>query len=173
MRRPVLGVSSCLLGNRVRWDGGDKKLVPLLDALSSRAVLVALCPEIEMGMGVPRKPLTIVRQPRARLVSTDGQLDLTAAMENLVGFRITELKRLKVCGYIMKSGSPSCGLGDARCVDGSGVRLTGADGFFLAAIKRSFPGIPLSTDKELDDRVSCLRFLERAARYGDAVEWAR
>ena len=106
-----LGVSACLLGERVRYDGGHKRDVFLADTLGSFVEWVPVCPEVEIGLGVPRPTLRLVGDEAApRLVVEKTGEDLSRRMRSWAEARVTELERLGLDGYVLKRGSPSCGL---------------------------------------------------------------
>ncbi|HZA13326.1 MAG TPA: DUF523 domain-containing protein, partial [Myxococcaceae bacterium] len=107
--RPRVGISACLLGHAVRWDGAHKRDGWLVDVLGPRVEWVPVCPEMEVGLGVPREPIRLVGDPRApRLISESGN-DLTERMQSWVRRRTGELAALALAGYVLKSNSPSCG----------------------------------------------------------------
>jgi len=101
-----VAVSSCLLGEKVRWDGGDKRDAAVVEKLGEVFELVAVCPEVEIGLGVPREPVDVVA---GRLVGKSSGRDHTDAMRALARARVEEL-RGQISGWVFKSASPSCGL---------------------------------------------------------------
>src|SRR5262249_54074262 len=106
-----LGVSACLLGESVRYDGGHKRDTFLTDVLDPHVEWVAVCPEVELGLGVPRPTLRLTGSPAApRLVQDGSGKDLTAHMRQYAAARVRELERHALDGYILKRASPSCGL---------------------------------------------------------------
>jgi uncharacterized protein YbbK (DUF523 family) len=106
-----LGVSSCLLGAEVRYDGGHKRDPYLTDVLGDWFDWVPFCPELEIGLGVPRPPIQLVKNRAGlRLVEPVSGKVLTERMERFAERRLRELKELDVDGFILKSRSPSCGL---------------------------------------------------------------
>src|SRR5690606_4696456 len=111
-RAPIrIGISSCLLGHAVRWDGGHKRDAFLVERLGRFVEWVPVCPELELGMGVPREPIRLVaRGAGIRLVSVSGGVDWTARMRAFAQRRVRALARLGLCGYVLKARSPSCGL---------------------------------------------------------------
>lgn len=150
-----LGISSCLLGENVRWDGGHKRLDYVTDVLASRVVLVPTCPEVEIGLGVPREPIRLERADdgvRLRAVNTGA--DLTERMTSWTATRIAMLDELD--GYVLKARSPSCGLrvdvldGDPRA------------GTFADALTSARPDLPVVEETGLRDDGDRRHFLERA-----------
>src|SRR6266436_4047539 len=117
-----LGISACLLGHEVRWDGGHKRDHFLAETLGRFVEWVPVCPEVELGLGVPREPIRLEGDPAApRLVAANSRRDLTRAMTRLARARAAELARLDLVGYVFKKDSPSCGMERVR-VHGEGGR---------------------------------------------------
>jgi uncharacterized protein YbbK (DUF523 family) len=110
-RRIRLGVSSCLLGNEVRFDGGHKRDHFVADLLGEFFDWVPVCPEVEAGMGTPRPALRLVREDDAvRMVEIQSGSDHTRKMERFSARRVRALRNLELRGYILKKDSPSCGM---------------------------------------------------------------
>src|SRR5262245_32274649 len=106
-----LGVSACLLGARVRYDGGHKRDAFLTGTLGPFVDWVPVCPELEIGLGVPRATLRLVGDQEApRLVVQKSGEDLSAPMRRYARAKADELAALGLHGYVLKRGSPSCGL---------------------------------------------------------------
>ncbi len=117
-----LGISACLLGHEVRYDGGHKRAPFLAETLGGFVEWVPVCPEVELGLGVPREPIRLEGDPAApRLVAANSRRDLTRAMTRLARARAAELARLDLVGYVFKKDSPSCGMERVR-VHGEGGR---------------------------------------------------
>jgi len=160
--RPRLLVSRCLTPDRCRYDGGDAPS-ELVRRLAEHADLVAVCPETEIGLGVPRDPIRIViAEGEMRLVQPSTGRDLTKLM---TGFRSTFLDGLgEVDGAILKSRSPSCGLRDTSVLsdrDGA-VLLTNQAGMFGQEVLRRFVGTPVEDDARLQDDRTAGHFLTAA-----------
>jgi uncharacterized protein YbbK (DUF523 family) len=160
--RVRLGVSACLLGERVRYDGGHKRDAFLADVLGPQVEWVSVCPEVEIGLGVPRPTLRLEGDTEApRLVQEAGGEDLTARMRAYAARRVNELERLDLDGYVLKRGSPSCGLvgvpvhrrDDAPRADGRGL--------FAAALVERLPRLPIEEEGRLGDPDLRERFMER------------
>lgn len=159
-KRPVLGVSSCLLGERVRYDGRDKREPYLADTLQAYFELRPVCPEVGIGLGVPRPPIHLVGDPeRPRVVGVgDERLDVTGALEDFGRRTAAELSG--VSGYLFKRGSPSCGLravpvaADDR---GPGGQGTGA---YARQIRSAHPALPTAEERLLRDPRRREAFLE-------------
>jgi uncharacterized protein YbbK (DUF523 family)/uncharacterized protein YbgA (DUF1722 family) len=134
--RPLLGVSSCLLGEAVRYDGGDKRAPYLTDVLGPQVGWVEVCPEVELGMGVPREPVDLHPGPDGpRMLGAESGRDWTEAFGRWAAGRLAELPRLD--GWVLKSRSPSCGLAVAHGEAGAG------SGLWAAALAVSDARLPL------------------------------
>jgi uncharacterized protein YbbK (DUF523 family) len=164
--RPRVGVSACLLGRRVRWDGDHKRASPVV-RLASRFVLVPVCPEVELGLGVPREPIQIERGRGLRLVSIGSRVDLTLAMTMWSDAKVEELRALGISGYVLKSKSPSCGLVTTKIFRGDEVVGLGS-GLFAAALTKAFPDLPVVEDPDLEDAAVLRDFIARVTAYARA-----
>ena len=104
-------MSACLLGREVRYDGGHKRDRFLTDVLAPFVEWVPVCPEVELGLGIPRETIRLERDGQAlRLVAPKSGADHTAAMERFARRRTAALRALDLSGYVLKKGSPSCGM---------------------------------------------------------------
>ncbi len=146
MNRPRVGVSACLLGQEVRHDGGHKRSTAVAGIVGVEWVPV--CPEVEVGMGVPREPVALVA---SRMIGSKSGTDHTDAMNQFAEARIAALGPLD--GYVLKARSPSCGLTDVP----GGPR---GSGLFAAALRRLRPDLPLIDETALDDARQCRVFLD-------------
>src|SRR5512138_2013851 len=110
--RPIrIGISSCLLGKKVRYDGGHKLDRYLTDTLGEYFEWVPVCPEVEAGFGTPRETMRLVQaDDQVRLVTLKSGSDLTAPMEDYARKKVKELQSAELSGYVLKSDSPSCGM---------------------------------------------------------------
>ncbi|HKB10375.1 MAG TPA: DUF523 domain-containing protein [Vicinamibacterales bacterium] len=156
--RPRVGVSACLLGERVRYDGGDKRDAWLVEILGPEVDWMPVCPEVEAGFGTPREPMNLGRDARGRivLVTDRARDDLTTRMIDFASRRVEELAGAGLDGYVLKAGSPSCGLDVA--VDGGAGR---GRGMFAAALTGRMPGLPLADERELADPAARDSFVAR------------
>ena len=106
-----IGVSSCLLGEPVRYNGGHKRDPFLVQTLGPFVSWVPVCPEVELGLGTPRDTIRLERRGDAvRLIMPSQERDLTDAMRAFAQRRVRELEALKLSGYVLKKDSPSCGM---------------------------------------------------------------
>ncbi|MGW8247426.1 MAG: DUF523 domain-containing protein [Acidiferrobacterales bacterium] len=164
MQQPVIGISSCLLGSRVRYDGGDKLQSNLVDWLRGKAELVAICPEVAIGMGIPRPPIHLtgsISQPLARQVDSPEK-DFTAPLANF-GREVAEEYELD--GYIFKSRSPSCGLGSTPVIIDGSVQQQTVSGIYAASVTRFLPYLPVTEAELLVNQGDCLDFLRQCRDY--------
>jgi uncharacterized protein YbgA (DUF1722 family)/uncharacterized protein YbbK (DUF523 family) len=160
-RRVRIGISSCLLGEKVRYDGGHKLDRFLVDTLGRYVEYVPVCPEVECGLPVPRESMHLAGEPQnPRLVTTKTGVDLTERMAGWAAKRVKELESENLSGFIFKSGSPSSGMERVKVFDGQG-RLSGRGaGMFAAAFMKHFPLIPAEDDGRLHDPVLRENFIE-------------
>jgi len=162
MNRPRVGISACLLGQNVRYDGGHKLNPFAAGRLGKLVSLVPVCPEVELGMGVPREPVRLERSGRSiRMVGTGSRTDHTAAMTRFSRRRIDDLEALELSGYVFKKNSPSCG---PSGVPVHGSKRTGR-GLFAAALLKAMPRLPVVDEGELADPAGQQRFLKRVFAY--------
>lgn len=166
-RRPIrVGISSCLLGNEVRYDGGHKRDRYLTDTLSNFFEWVPVCPEVEMGLGTPRETLRLIGESRApRLVFAKTQADQTDGMQAWAKTRLDDLARLDLCGYLLKSDSPSCGMERVRVYGSRGIPGKNGVGIFARALMDRFPLLPVEEEGRLHDLALRENFVERVFCY--------
>jgi uncharacterized protein YbgA (DUF1722 family)/uncharacterized protein YbbK (DUF523 family) len=165
--RPRLGISACLLGDQVRFDGGHKRDPFLTDILSPHVCWVRVCPEVEVGMGTPRETLRLERRDgRAiRMVTTRTGIDHTDAMSAWARSRLTELEREHLSGYVLKKDSPSCGMEKVKVFGASGMPRRTGRGVFAEALMRRFPNLPVEDEGRLSDPGRRENFIERVFAY--------
>jgi uncharacterized protein YbgA (DUF1722 family)/uncharacterized protein YbbK (DUF523 family) len=161
-----VGVSACLLGEAVRWDGGHKRDPFLTDLLGPFVEWVPVCPEVELGLGIPREPIHLAGDPAApRLVAPRSGADHTAAMRRYVRARIAALARAGLVGYVLKKDSPSCGMTRVRVHRDDGrVERTGV-GMFARELLAALPLLPVEEDGRLHDPRLRENFVERLFAY--------
>lgn len=161
-----LGISACLLGESVRYDGGDKRAPLLCDVVACRVDWVPICPEVEIGLGTPRPPMVLLgrgRSPRLWTPSTNS--DHTRAMRTWARERAAGLAEAGLAGYVLKSRSPSCGLRGVPVHDGDGKQLGTGRGLFAGALVHGLPLLPLAEESDLEDPTALTQFLRRAFFY--------
>jgi len=161
-----IGISSCLLGSAVRYDGGHKRDQVLLDTLGLSVEWVPICPEVGAGLPVPREPMQLVGTlPLPRLVTITTRIDHTEQLKRWVEQALATLGEQHLCGFVFKARSPSCAVRDAEVVGQDGRPIGRGAGLFAVAVIRRFPGLPVEAEGELQDPDNRRRFLERAAAY--------
>ncbi len=162
MDKIKLGISTCLLGEPVRYDG-QHKLDPFLrDTLGTYVDYVPVCPEIEVGLGVPREAMHLEGDPASpRLVTIQTHIDHTDRMNAWARKRVEALEAEGLCGFIFKSRSPSSGMERVKVFNDKGVAVKSGVGLFAAAFMAHFPLLPVEEEGRLQD--PCLRenFIER------------
>lgn len=161
--RPVrIGVSACLLGETVRYDGGHKRDAFLVGTLGRFVEWVPVCPEVELGLGTPRDTLRLERRGGAiRLVVPKGDRDLTGAMRSYAERRVAQIERLELSGYVLKKDSPSCGMERVRVYDAHGVPARGGRGLFAEALLARLPDLPVEEEGRLGDARLRENFIQR------------
>lgn len=170
-----VGISSCLLGERVRFDGGHKLDRSLRDTLGALVTWVPVCPEAECGMPVPREPLRLTGDPvEPRLITVRTGVDHTAEMQAWAARRLDALALDGLCGFVFKNRSPSCGL---RCVaihpPGDGATTLDSVGLFARAFRLRFPLLPVEEDESLRDPARRALFIERLLAFAREREQRR
>lgn len=171
---PRVGISACLLGEAVRYDGGDKRQPAIVEALERAFTLVPVCPEIEAGLGVPREPMDLVLRPsaggelRPKAVTRSG-FDLTSAVEETSARLVRQASAERLAGFVLKSRSPSCGIGTTPIYDASGAAVSMGSGLFASAIARELAALPIEDEIRLADPVTLERFVERVLAYARAT----
>ncbi|NWF54064.1 MAG: DUF523 and DUF1722 domain-containing protein [Syntrophaceae bacterium] len=157
-----LGISTCLLGEKVRFDGGHKLDHFLTDTLGQYVEYVPVCPEVECGFGIPRESFRLVGDPEnPRLVTTRTNVDHTDRMLAWAKKRVQELEKENLCGYIFKSGSPSSGMERVKVYDRNGVPAKVGVGIFARAFMDHFPLLPVEEEGRLHDPKLRENFIER------------
>lgn len=161
-----VGLSSCLLGEMVRFDGGHKKDRYLTDVLGEYFEWVTVCPELEVGMGVPREVVRLVGTPASpKMVGTKSNVDWTSRMNHFSGQRVKQLAQLSLSGFIFKSDSPSCGMERVRVYGESGTPARTGRGLFAAAFIEHFPLLPIEEEGRLNDAGLRDNFIVRVFGY--------
>ena len=161
-----IGISRCLLGEPVRYDGGHKRDGLLLEALSRHVEWVPVCPEVEVGLGTPREAMRLVGDPHApRLVTINTGVDHTDAMNRFAQQRVRELEALNLSGFVFKSDSPSCGIAGVRLLNSLGIETEDGVGLFARAFMAHFPLMPVEEESRLHDPQTLKDFLKRVRAY--------
>ena len=157
-----LGISACLLGQSVRYNGGHQLDHFLKDTLGKFVDYVPVCPEVECGFGVPREAFRLIGKPdRPRLITINAKQDFTDLMETWARKRVEEIEREGLCGFIFKGGSPSSGMERVKVYDDKGVPAKIGVGIFARIFMEHFPLIPVEEDGRLHDPILRENFIER------------
>jgi uncharacterized protein YbgA (DUF1722 family)/uncharacterized protein YbbK (DUF523 family) len=157
-----IGISTCLLGEKVRFDGGHKKDKYLTDILGNYFEFVPSCPEIEIGMGVPRESIRLVGDPNSPLlIGPKSNTDWTDKMVSYSEKRIKVLDKINLCGYIFKSDSPTCGMERVRVYSEAGMPNRSGRGLFTDIFIKSNPLIPVEEEGRLNDAKIRENFITR------------
>jgi uncharacterized protein YbgA (DUF1722 family)/uncharacterized protein YbbK (DUF523 family) len=161
-----IGISSCLLGEEVRWDGGHKRDRFLTDILAEFVEWVPICPEVELGMGTPREPVRLVRRgDEILMLGTKSEKDWTAPMRAFAEKRARQLHQLDLCGYVLKKDSPSCGMERVKVRNEKGMPKKEGQGVFAEALLRHHPLLPVEEEGRLHDAMLRENFVERIFAY--------
>ena len=165
-----IGISTCLLGEEVRHDGGHKRDPYLVETLGRMVEWVPVCPEVEIGLGTPREPIRLVRDPKeldsVRLVSRSG-VELSKRMQRYARTRTRELARDNLSGYIVKKDSPSCGMARVKVwnANDKSASTRNGRGIFTAELLRQYPNMPVEEEGRLHDPSLRENFFERIFAY--------
>jgi uncharacterized protein YbbK (DUF523 family) len=156
-----VGISSCLLGERVRYDGGHKANSYVAETLSNYFEFRTFCPELDIGLGVPRRPIRLIRKDSGKIhcisVDDSGQ-DYTEALTKCADAQ--QHWHEKLCAYILKSDSPSCGMQGVKiCVDT--MSIPEGVGVYAAKMMENFPWLPVEEEGRLGDAILRDNFIQR------------
>lgn len=163
-----IGVSGCVVGQEVRFNGGHKRSRFVSDQLGAHVEFVPVCPEVEMGLPVPRETIRLVRteNEKTRLVASKSGTDYTDRMQAFAESKTKELEDSDLCGFIVQKGSPSCGMERVKAYpQGGGMPLRDERGLFTRELMRRFPRLPVEEDGRLNDPSLREHFLMRVFAY--------
>lgn len=161
-----IGVSSCLVGHEVRHNGGHTRSKSMLETLGPWVDWVPVCPEVEIGLGVPRESLRLVGTvDEPRMVGTKSGTDHTEKLGTWAETRLKGLLKQRLDGYVFKKGSPSCGLFRVKVYDHNTVPASVGRGLFAAALTEAMPLLPVEEEGRLNDARLRENFIERLFAY--------
>ena len=161
-----LGISACLLGQPVRFDGGHKRDPFLVESLGPFVEWVSVCPEVESGMDAPRESMRLVQVHREiRLLTNRTGEDKTDTMLSYATRRVDTLADDELCGFVLKKDSPTCGLERVKVYGTGGVPARSGRGLFADALATRFPLLPLEEEGRLNDPRLRENFVERIFAY--------
>lgn len=161
-----IGVSACLLGEQVRFDGGHKRNDFVTETLNKYVSFVPVCPEVDIGLGTPREAIHLVQDIGGiRLKGTQSGTDHTEAMRRYAERKARELDKLELSGYILKKDSPSCGMERVRLYGKSGAPTRSGRGLFAESLMARLPLLPVEDEGRLQDARLRENFIERVFAY--------
>ena len=165
--KPIrVGISSCLLGAQVRFDGGHKRDRFLADVLGPFVEWVPACPEVEAGFGTPREAMRMVADDqRLRVITTRTGVDVTSELELASAAIVQRLSSQHISGYVLKSGSPSCGRDRVKVYESQSAPSRRGRGLFAAMLCARVPHLPVEEEGRLADPRLCENFIERVFAY--------
>lgn len=162
----LVGISACLLGDKVRFDGGHKHDRYITGTLGRFFDWHKVCPEVECGLPIPRETLRLVGpRENPRLITSHSGIDHTERMQAWCRRRLDEIEPFALCGFIFKSGSPSSGMQGVRVYDANGVPAKHGVGLFARAFMNRWPLLPVEDDGRLNDLPLRENFIERVFAY--------
>jgi len=166
VRSVRVGISRCLLGEQVRYDGGHKRDSFLVEGLGQFVEWVPICPEVEAGLGTPREPMRLMGDPQdPRLTTIRTGIDHTVRMKRLANQRVRELADLDIAGYVFKKDSPSCGIQRVRVYNQEGTLNGRSKGLFAQSFQQHFPLIPVEEEDRLRNFSLRESFIDRVFGY--------
>lgn len=161
--QPKVGISACLTGQEVRYDGDHKYHELIMEELGPWLDLQIFCPEVDAALGVPRPPVHLVSQPGGQVTAIgveDPLLDVTQPLSQST-HQFAVHRAPELCAYIVKSRSPSCGAGSTPIRNSQDTNSEDGDGLLVSAIKATCPGLLIVEERELDSVEKCRAFLEK------------
>jgi len=166
MKKIKIGISACLLGEKVRYDGGHKLDLFLKEFFGKYADFVPVCPETECGLGIPRKHMHLEGNPDSpRLMVTDTGQDLTDLLLNWAKKKAVQLEKEDIRGFIFKSNSPSCGIRKVKIIDKGKVFTETGEGIFAGIFVKNFPQVPVEDEVSLHNPVLIENFIKKVLAY--------
>jgi uncharacterized protein YbgA (DUF1722 family)/uncharacterized protein YbbK (DUF523 family) len=162
MEKIKLGISTCLLGEKVRYDGGHKLDRFLTDTLGQYVEYIPVCPEVECGLPIPRESMHLEGDPESpRLVTSGTKQDMTEHMVDWARKRVVDLEKEDLCGFIFKSDSPSSGMERVRIYNEKGMPVKKGVGMFARIFMEHYPLLPVEDEGRLHDPKLRENFVER------------
>ena len=158
-KNPVVAVSACLLGQAVRYDGKDKYTSLIAEELKKYCKLIAVCPEVEIGLGVPRAKiqLTQVGSSIKVLKTDDVNSDVSAALQN---FAMQFVNQNSLSGLVLQDRSPSCGVGNTKLFSVSGEQIGVSSGLFAKTIMNLMPNLVVVQASQLQSKSEIEQFVK-------------
>lgn len=158
--KPVVAISACLMGDAVRYDGGDQRLATTSTILGKHLTLQSICPEVGAGMPVPRPPIKLVEDSSGvkAIGRDDHRLDVTRALQGFCQQSLAQSDPL-LCGYIFKARSPSCGMGSTPIFDRAGNQLRTGNGLQTEYYWQHRPWLVCTEETQLQTESQCQHFI--------------
>ncbi|MGD9487299.1 MAG: YbgA family protein [Calditrichaceae bacterium] len=167
-----VGISSCLLGLNVRFDGGHKKDPYITSTLGEYFEWVPVCPEVETGMGIPRESIRLKGESdQPRLIAQKSGKDHTNQMNEYARNKITELSEPGISGYIVKKGSPTCGMWRVRVYNDKNMPSNSGTGLYAKILMESYPLLPVEEEGRLNDIRLRENFVERVFTFNRLLDF--
>ena len=164
LQKKFIAVSACLLGHKVRYDGEHQANKIVMDTLAKQFQLIPVCPEVEIGLGVPREKIALHRQEGkvCLLTTTEPVLDLT---EKMFSYTQSFLNHHALAGAILKDKSPSCGVENCKQWDDGGAMQRKGTGIFAATLMRLEPDLPMLQSNDVSNQDKLLYFINKVNAY--------
>ena len=174
--KPRVGISRCLLGDDVRYDGTNKRSNAVI-ALGEDVEWLPVCPEVEVGMGVPREPIQLVatihavasERERVRLQGVDSREDWTGRIDRWARDRVAALAAERVSGFVLKARSPSCGPTGVLVHYDDASPTPNGRGLFAEQLATAIPGLPMIDEEALDDPAARADFIRRVRAFDAGI----
>lgn len=176
--KPRIGVSACLMGDPVRFDGGHKRDPFLVETFGQHVDWVRVCPEVEAGLGTPRETMRLIlvgppdrekgaRYPGERvamIVQKSGR-DVSEVMRRYAARKVETFADADLSGFVLKKDSPSCGMERVKVYGAGGPAERAGRGLFAEALMARFPNLPVEEEGRLGDPRLRDNFVERVFAY--------
>jgi uncharacterized protein YbbK (DUF523 family) len=157
---PLVGVSACLLGQKVRYDGQDKYTSVIAEELKKHCQLIAVCPEIEIGLGVPRAKIQLTQVGSIIKVLKTDEPDVDVAYL-LAGFATQFVNKHPLSGLVLQDKSPSCGIDNVKLFSEKGVQIGLSSGLFAKTIIRLMPDLVVIQASQLQNTEDIKQFMKK------------
>lgn len=167
MTRPLVGVSACLTGQDVRYDNVNVRHDRMLRVLGPHVEWLPVCPEVEIGMSVPREPIDLIGPvARPELIGRETGTNYAPAMRDFVARRVAGYAERGISGFVLTRNSPSCGIAGVRRREAPGApEQRDGSGFLAAELLRQIPGLPVIEEDDLVSDGAALAFLDSVRDY--------
>lgn len=164
--KPRIAVSACLAGEAVRYDGDHQRHPQVVGLLASLFELIPVCPEVEIGLGIPREPIQLEQTTAGiRLVAVQSRQDYTLRMQQFARRTAAQIESWQACGYLLKSSSPSCGLHNVKLFDNTGSFQRTGRGIFAQELEQHGQGLPFAEESVLEDDGTREHFVEQVQAF--------